>query len=321
MVRPEIVIHADWGVDSAKRWMARAVWQPNGGYRALPSEPVRDAERLIVDQCAALARESSLLLGFDFPIGLPREYAARAGVESFSRFLADVGHGPWSRFFDVAESASQIDLTRPFYPMRPGGTQQAHLLRALNASSMNALRRRCELPQPGRRAACSLFWTLGGQQVGKAAISGWREVLIPALRDPSVDLALWPFDGSLDELLGPDRVIVAETYPAEFYQHLGIAFGSARKGEKAGKRVQRNRAANASILAGWARRAGVELAADLVAEIEDGFGDRADGEDRFDAVVGLLGMLNVLLGRRGEGHPRDDTGLAVEGWILGQGVG
>jgi len=27
-----------------------------------------------------------------------------------------------------------------------------------------------------------MFWTLGGNQVGKAAISGWRELLAPARR-------------------------------------------------------------------------------------------------------------------------------------------
>ena len=30
---------------------------------------------------------------------------------------------------------------------------------------------------PGRRAAAPIFWTLGAQQVGKAAIAAWRELL------------------------------------------------------------------------------------------------------------------------------------------------
>lgn len=42
-----------------------------------------------------------------------------------------------------------------------------------------------------------------------------------------------------------------------------------------------------------------------------------DGEDRFDAVVGLLGMLDVVLGNRRPGEPEDDT-TRIEGWILGQ---
>jgi hypothetical protein len=32
------------------------------------------------------------------------------------------------------------------------------------------------------------------------------------------------------------------------------------------------------------------LAAELVSQLRAGFGDRSDGEDRFDTVAGLLGM-------------------------------
>lgn len=47
-------------------------------------------------------------------------------------------------------------------------------------------------------------------------------------------------------------------------------------------------------------------------------------DDRFDAVVGLLGMLNVVLGRHQPGLPVDVSGspeeeiTQVEGWIPGQ---
>ena len=45
------------------------------------------------------------------------------------------------------------------------------------------LLRRCERGGNGHKQACCLFWTLGGNQVGKAAIIGWRDVLAPALRN------------------------------------------------------------------------------------------------------------------------------------------
>jgi len=35
-------------------------------------------------------------------------------------------------------------------------------------------------------------------------------------------------------------------------------------------------------------------------------------------VVGLLGMLNVVLGRRPSGEPDDPLVRRLEGWILGQ---
>ena len=41
----------------------------------------------------------------------------------------------------------------------------------------------------------------------------------------------------------------------------------------------------------------------------------------FDALVGLLGMLNVVLGFRSAGDPPADTAASVEGWILGQARG
>ncbi|HCD85061.1 MAG TPA: DUF429 domain-containing protein, partial [Agrobacterium sp.] len=38
---------------------------------------------------------------------------------------------------------------------------------------------------------------------------------------------------------------------------------------------------------------------------------------RFDAVVGLLGMLDVVDGRRDEGSPDIEAVQQWEGWILG----
>ncbi|MBM7322380.1 hypothetical protein JS562_04460 [Agrobacterium sp. S2] len=52
--------------------------------------------------------------------------------------------------------------------------------------------------------------------------------------------------------------------------------------------------------------------------IRGGFGNGKDGEDRFDATVGLLGMIDVVDGRRTEGVPEADDVKTWEGWILGQ---
>jgi hypothetical protein len=42
------------------------------------------------------------------------------------------------------------------------------------------------------------------------------------------------------------------------------------------------------------------------------------GDDAFDAVVGLFGMLEVVLGRREPGESKGEQIRDVEGWILGQ---
>jgi hypothetical protein len=68
----------------------------------------------------------------------------------------------------------------------------------------------------GRKQACCLFWMLGGNQVGKAAIVGWRHVLALALRGER-PVSLWPFDVPERSLLAPGNVVVAETYPAKCY--------------------------------------------------------------------------------------------------------
>ena len=145
-----------------------------------------------------------------------------------------------------------------------------------------------------------MFWTLGGNQVGKAAISGWRELLAPARR-AGIDVAIWPFDGPLAALLRTHRFVVAETYPGEVYGHLELRPALRSRG---GKRRQAARAACADLLLAWAERTEVTLAPALVHDIKAGFGPRSGADDRFDAVVGVCGMLNVLLRRASERRAR-----------------
>ena len=314
---PDIVAHADWGKDAPKRSIALATRDPGGRFLAGAPSVVEDARRLL----PTFRHQSpgAVLIGFDFPIGLPLSYATRAGVKHFRDWLAALPDD--DLFYHPAARPDEISLARPFYPERPGGTKQAHLTHALGVPDMSHLLRRCERGHPGRGPASPLFWTMGAKQVGKAAISGWREVLAPALRDPALDVALWPFDGSLEELLASGRIVCAETYPGEFYAHLRVTFPAGLKGEKHGKRVQADRAGNAESLLGWAESAGVEVTPELERGIRDGFGPDAGGADPFDAVVGLFGMLNVVLGRRPSGEPDLESVRSVEGWILGQTAG
>ena len=52
--------------------------------------------------------------------------------------------------------------------------------------------------------------------------------------------------------------------------------------------------------------------------ILDGFGADANGEDRFDSVLGVLCVLNVLAGNRPDTAPADPWIERWEGWVLGQ---
>lgn len=315
-VLPALVAHADWGKDPRKRWCAVAR-RRGDGYLAEAACRVGDAGTWL-HRLRAVQAAGPVLVGFDFPIGLPSEYARLAAATSFRELLPKLGAGEWSEFYEVARLPQEVSVRRPFYPAGVVGVSREQLWRGLGLGEPAGLWRRCERGDGSRPDACPLFWTLGGNQVGRAAISGWRDVLGPATRSMGSDLAVWPFDGTLAECLRAGRLTVVETYPAEFYRHLRVRFPASKSGIKSGKRVQSDRSANADALIQWATTAGVTLSDPLLAEIRDGFGNSADGEDRFDAVIGLFGMLNVLLGHRAAGEPDDSTTRAIEGWILGQ---
>ena len=142
----------------------------------------------------------------------------------------------------------------------------------------------------------------------------WRDVLTPAVSTAAPDVAVWPFDGPLLELLRDHQVTIAEVYPAEACVQLGLG----APGSGWSKRSQPDRAAHAAPLREWANSRGVGLDPALATSIDDGFNDRPDGEDRFDSVVALFSMLDVVLGHRSEGTPDDADVRSVEGWILGQ---
>jgi hypothetical protein len=306
---PTHIYHADWGTDPRKRWLAGAKLRSDGRYTAEPPRPVGDHGQLIPSIRTDITSRGCALVGFDFPIGVPEKYACAAGIKEFKLFLLQLGTGSWSEFFNCARVLGEISIHRPFYPFKPGGTRHAHLLNALGLQAIDDLRRECEKRQPFRRGACPLFWTLGANQVGKGAIVGWRDVLAPALSDDE-SVFLWPFDGVLDDLLQPGNIVVVETYPAECY---GWFFPWPLKSK--GKEEVR-RGVGAPLLS-WASNNGVELEGALQKKIEGGF---PEGDDAFDAVVGLFGMIEVVTGRRQSGEPNGDRIRKLEGWILGQSV-
>jgi hypothetical protein len=310
---PTVVVQADWGSIPDKRYMALAVLERDR-YLARSAEPVGDPGTLLERVREMAGEQGVLLVGFDFPIGLPAAYAHHAQVGEFLAVLPELGKGDWAEFYKLAEQPADIGLRRPFYPYRPGGTSMQHLLDGLGLESKGDLLRRCERAYPGRNVASPLFWTLGAKQVGRAAIIGWREVLTPALSSAS-PVAIWPFHGRLGSLVAPGRTVAVETYPAEFYRHLGIDLGQG------GKRSQAARRAAARTLLRWADGAGVDVTPASRNDIEDGFGEHGDGEEPFDATVGLFGMLNVVMGRRAPGEPEDERTRNIEGWMLGQAAG
>jgi hypothetical protein len=257
-----------------------------------------------------MAGGGAVALGVDLPLGLPRAYAARHAREAdFPAFLRALANRP--DFFRVCATLDEIGAGRPFYPARgiAGMTRAAHAAR-LGFEGKRDLSRLCDRATADRPAGAPLFWTLGANQTGKAAITAWRDWLLPALAAPNPP-SLWPFDGCLADLLNPGAVAVAETYPAEALRQLGLRMGGS-------KRRQSDRAALAPALRTVMARLGAIPDADLTATLADGFGTDAAGEDRFDSVLGLLCLLAVLNGDRPDHIPADPWVRNWEGWVLGQ---
>jgi hypothetical protein len=303
-----LAVHADWSVRATKRWMTIAT--PGGaGWRIGAPEPVGPPETLFVRlrQCAGAA---SIAFGIDCPLGVPRAYAAQLmDVQDFPGFLRSLPARP--DFFAVAATLAELSLNAPFYPARgrAGMTRAAHA-QALGLADAAALNRACDRATADRPAGAPVFWTLGANQSGKAALAAWRDLLIPALGGEA-PVWLWPFDGAFLTLLGRGGITVAETYPAEAMRHLGLRpVGS--------KRRQSDRAAYASALLARMEEMSCACSDALAAALEDGFGAGEDGEDRFDSLLGVLCVVGVLQGRRPDGAPDDVWIQRWEGWVLGQ---
>jgi hypothetical protein len=304
---PSLAAHADWSVDPRKRWITVARRTTAGWALAAP--------RLVGDVTTLLARlreeagGGSVALGVDLPIGLPRAFAANRTEADFLAFLRRVGDLP--AFFSVCATLAEIRPDRPFYPVRgaAGMTRLSHAL-ALGLADAAGLSRACDRATVERPAGAPLFWTLGANQSGKAAIAAWQDLILPALAGGAA-MRLWPFEGPLRSLLMPGTVALAETYPAEALRHLGMKL-------RGSKRRQGDRcAAAADFMTAMERQAAAPDDAMRLAVI-DGFGADAAGEDRFDSVLGVLCVLNVLAGRRPDTAPDDPWIRRWEGWVLGQ---
>jgi hypothetical protein len=305
---PGLIVHCDWSTDANKRWAAHAERIGDEAYRIDSPSPVGALDDFFIRQ-RKRAPTGSILTGFDFPIGLPLAYAERLGIHRFLDVLRQFGEGEWADFYRPADRPEEISLKRPFYPRgsgEKGEHRKHHLVTALGLKTAQDLLRVCDRKTQARAAACEIFWTLGAKQVGKAAICGWRELLAPALK--SEEVRIWPFEGELASLLESESIVVAETYPAETYGHLGFSGNAKTRPEW--------RRANAPHIFSWCKGRSAGLSPELISEIESGFGSAPTGEDRFDSFIGLLGMIESL--QDGAGIVlSDSTVRSIEGWILG----
>jgi hypothetical protein len=302
---PLLAAHADWSIDPRKRWICVARRDARG-WRAEAPRPVGDTGALLP---GLLSDGVPVALGLDLPLGVPRDWAAARRERDFPELLRGLAGDPG--FFEVSATLDTVSPARPFYPARgvKGMTRAAHAA-AIGLPSAASLSRLCDRATATRPAGAPVFWTLGANQSGKAAIAAWRDWLVPALA-AGAPVALWPFEGGLHALLAPGRAVLAEVYPAEALRQLGLRLSGS-------KRAQPPRAALAPALSAVMAGLGVVPSPPLAAAVADGFGADAAGEDRLDCVLGLLCLVAVLDGRRADHVPEDPWIRRWEGWVLGQ---
>lgn len=139
-------------------------------------------------------RSGSALLVVDVPIGLPEGFAeVYAGHGSFADWL--LAQRSRTRASFVNKAVSQQHAAAPFVDFAGKGDK----------SRGRFPLRRCDVIS----GAESVYWCVGGRQVGKAALQFWFDVLIPLLIEHRTDVAVWPFED-----LSRARLVIAECYPA-----------------------------------------------------------------------------------------------------------
>src|SRR5450755_822684 len=99
-----VATHADWSIDPRKRGMTVAVRDGRFWQVAAPV-PVGELHTLFA-RLRGLAAGGAVALGVDFPVGLPRAYAARRTEADFPAFLRGcVARGD---FFRVCATLEEV---------------------------------------------------------------------------------------------------------------------------------------------------------------------------------------------------------------------
>ncbi|WP_338187206.1 methyltransferase type 12 [Thalassospira tepidiphila] len=300
--------HADWSLSAKGRWVAKAT-RTEVGWQIHAIEPVGMLHQFR-QSLANHGKTDALWLGLDMPIGFLDTWYDGANVKDLMSLLRLLETGEWQEFFDVCQSPDEIRHTRPFYPQSSGikgSVKRDHLIKALDLTDFDDLHRACEFPTTQRNAACPPFWTLGANQVGKGMLHGLKHLIMPGHAD---GFNIWPFSGDLGTCCKSPGVTLIETYPGEIY-------GWLTDTSELTKSIQESRKKYLHQLRDNASKKGIEISPSVWADISDGFGPDHGKDDAFDALIGVMGLIEIAEGRRPEHLPRTPSVLNREGWIVG----
>jgi hypothetical protein len=305
----DYLLCADW----SKEQKGRAVFVADVRKREVRSVRVFP---LTVDTALARAREfaenGNVLLSFDVPLGLPHSFFSAIrnvqgweAASSFTSFLPVAARTP--TFFVSGTDASRWSLKQPFFTV-PSGTGGKMAFERASAQIGVQLRRRIDAKTGGN----PMFITAGiPGSVGSGAINAWIGLanLLPRARD----FKIWPFEGTLPELFGSCRIVIAENYPRAIY---AAAFSDAPAARRSRMKLSKTRtetrhqAIEYLLCRRW-------ITGNLVTvhDTDDALTD----ENQFDALVTAAGLLRLFL----DGEPLSSTTFedpVAEGGILGTGT-
>jgi hypothetical protein len=138
-----------------------------------------------------------LLITADVPIGLPAAFPeVWREFGGFLLWLDARGHADWGSI--VVDSVAKQTARTPFVVCKKGEKKLGGKFPL----------RKCDVITDAE----SMYWCIGGRQVGKAALQFWRDTLIRLRSELRDEIAVWPF-----EPISGKAVVVAECYPAILY--------------------------------------------------------------------------------------------------------
>jgi hypothetical protein len=228
-----------------------------------------------------------VLLAIDAPIGVPHTYLGAALKE-----FPGAGNGfiSWlprayasADFFSPAKTAKDWTVRHPFFKVPRGRGSLSAFIEAAARQGIS-LYRKIDVQTGGK----SVFAMGLPGQVSPAAQCLWQELI--AARTGGMRFRVWPFEGTLDALLGGPDLTVAEIYPRAAY---GVALAPTLPAEPmvlAKKKAPvRERKIAELRQSAWVKQWGVRFQDLSWAESSD---------DEFDACLTASAILRLVLEKR-----------------------
>jgi hypothetical protein len=290
------IICADWGKEEKKRAVYEAIVADRLVRRV--ASDVRTVSALL-GYAAGLG--AGILVAFDAPLGVPESFIE--AVRKTSTVPRIDGFVDWllAASLDHCKKAHDWSLSAPFFQVPAGDGALGRFEAAAKRYGVE-LRRRIEKQTGGK----SVFITAGlPGSVGSAARDIWQGLV--AARKQGTPFSLWPFEGTLDELLLGGAPVVAEIYPRAAYSTALVDHEPrARMSLAKTDADTRRRAVHRLLSVRWVGATGVRF---------ENLDEARANEDDFDALMTAAALLRCQL----EGLPLWAAPLhapSMEGGIL-----